>query len=194
MTRGDGKTTILRDIQSLNKRPKKIAKQLTAPWGESAKRSAPCACKRPSSLSRSVGARPGQWLARNCDVLKDGVRVESPLSHRLPFLLGAEEHEPEQAKDQHRAPGCDRQERKYGGARLGLACFGRGFDDLMVLPCGHCALASQMSRRRAARGIQSNACSQMMFRAWVFAMPRHEIAVGARQHPAFLATNRPRHG
>ena len=31
--------------------------------------------------------------------------------------LGAEEHEPEQAKDQHREPGRDRQERKHGRAR-----------------------------------------------------------------------------
>jgi hypothetical protein len=60
MTRGDGKTTILRDIQYC----KATYRSLRVQSGRSG------ACKRPSSLSRSVGARPGQWLDGNFDVSK----------------------------------------------------------------------------------------------------------------------------
>src|ERR1700719_2872845 len=46
-------------------------------------------------------------------------------------------HEPDQAEDQHREPGGNRQEGEHGRAAFGLACFSRGFDDLTVLS-GYC--------------------------------------------------------
>ena len=52
---------------------------------------------------------------------------------------GAEEHEPDHAQDQHRKPGRDREKGKHRRPGLGLAGFGRGFDDLIVpsaLPWG----------------------------------------------------------
>ena len=47
-------------------------------------------------------------------------------------ILGAEEYEPDDAQDQNRKAGRDRQQRQYGGSGFGLPRLGRGFDDLAV--------------------------------------------------------------
>ena len=44
----------------------------------------------------------------------------------------AEEYEPDDAEDQNREPGRNRQKREHRRAGLGLARLGRGFDDLAV--------------------------------------------------------------
>jgi hypothetical protein len=50
---------------------------------------------------------------------------------------GVEEHEPEHAKDQDRKAGGDGEKRENRRPRLGLARFGRGFNDLTLLPRCH---------------------------------------------------------
>ena len=50
---------------------------------------------------------------------------------------GPKEHEPDEAQDQHREAGRDCKQGKHRRARFGLACFGRGFDDLIVFSGCH---------------------------------------------------------
>src|SRR5216683_7840459 len=45
---------------------------------------------------------------------------------------GVVKYEPDRAKDQHREPGCDREQGEHRRPGLGLACLGWGFDDLIV--------------------------------------------------------------
>ena len=55
---------------------------------------------------------------------------------------GAEEYEPDHGEDQYRETRGYCQKGKHGRARLGLTGFSRGFDDLIVFPRCHGALAS----------------------------------------------------
>jgi hypothetical protein len=50
---------------------------------------------------------------------------------------GPKECKPENAQDQYRKPGGGREQGKNRGTGLGLACFGRGFDNLLVLSRCH---------------------------------------------------------
>src|ERR1700722_10329590 len=60
---------------------------------------------------------------------------------------GAKEREPDDAEDQHREAGRGREQGEHRRPGLGLACFGRGFDDL-IMPSGcHGALDSFDSRK-----------------------------------------------
>src|SRR6266852_761420 len=59
-------------------------------------------------------------------------------------LSGAEEYEPDHAQDQHRESGRDSEQGKHRRAGFGLACFGRGFDDLIMSSRCHGTLDSLM--------------------------------------------------
>jgi hypothetical protein len=70
------------------------------------------------------------------------------LQRQAPFRRsGAEKHEPDEAENQHRKPGGDDEQSKYGRTRLSLARFVRGFDDLAMFSRGHGVLASWVSSR-----------------------------------------------
>lgn len=68
-------------------------------------------------------------------------RVQSNVAVKL---SGAEEYEPDHAQDQHRESGRDSEQGKHRRAGFGLACFGRGFDDLIMSSRCHGALDSLM--------------------------------------------------
>ena len=55
-------------------------------------------------------------------------------------VSGAEEHEPERAKDQYRKAGGDHEEGEHRWPGLGLPRFGRGFDGLTLLSRCHAGL------------------------------------------------------
>jgi hypothetical protein len=55
-------------------------------------------------------------------------------------ISGAEEHEPDDAEDQDREAGGDKQESKYRWPGLSLPRFGWRFDDLALVLCCHGSL------------------------------------------------------
>jgi hypothetical protein len=63
---------------------------------------------------------------------------------------GAEEHEPDRAEDEDREPGRDGEEGKHRRPGLGLAGFGRGFDNLTILSRCHGALSIPSIAARVA--------------------------------------------
>ena len=58
---------------------------------------------------------------------------------------GAKECEPDHAEDQDGEPGRDDEKGKNRRPGLGLACFGRGFDDPLILSRGHGSLGCLMA-------------------------------------------------
>ena len=68
----------------------------------------------------------------------DGFRIGGMLPARVRPVTHSrpEEYEPDDAEDQNCEPGRNRQEREHRWAGFGLACLGRGLDDLaMSLRC-----------------------------------------------------------
>jgi hypothetical protein len=109
-------------------------------------------------------------------------------------LSGAEEREPDDAEDQYREPGRDSQQGEHRRPGLGLACFGRGFDDLTLLSGCHGALNFLMSRTPC--GAKYREQRMNLDDVPGFRRPRSQALADApgRNAPARLATSRPRHG
>jgi hypothetical protein len=115
---------------------------------------------------------------------------------------GAEEYEPDHGEDQYRETRGYCQKGKHGRAGLGLTGFSRGFDDLIVFPRCHGALASLGVEKTPVSPCGVTSRKQRLipdhvpgFRACDVRSPRPVSGADHRAGPARpLATNWSRHG
>src|SRR6478672_202133 len=93
-------------------------------------------CREKAATARLRCAYPAQQSPRTVARICNRTLQTGP--------SGAEEYEPDHAQDQHRKAGRNSEQGKHGRTGFGLACFGRGLDDLIMSSRCHGTLDSLM--------------------------------------------------
>lgn len=93
----------------------------------------------PDCDTRPAGNRDLEILTRRepGNLALAAIALQRPCATGYCRCSGPKEHKPEDAQDEHRKAGGGCKQGKHRRTRLGLACFGRGFDDPIVLSGCH---------------------------------------------------------